>query len=436
MRNCLVVFLGTVVLATGGCGGAADLTVAVDQVEPAAGSQLGDQRVTIRGANFLSGGATPDHVLFGEVLAETVTVVSDVELEVITPPALAEGAVDITVFNRNGFTVLADGFTYHPFPAVTAVSPNQGDRSGGEMITITGSGFQESDAGEPTVFLGDEQIFEFSVDSDTQITIETPSGTVFETEDIIVSNDNGTGSLDDGFQFVGNGLIGATAATPCTGGDQSTEIVFIDLDNGEVVELSRNDDGTTTGLAILDDGRVFGIGAQCCAGRPFFALDLFTGERTAIGLTVGSSDLATDGTTIFAMDRFGTGAYGTINPADAVFTPIGGTTMNRGALAIADDGTHFFSDNQPGAGDKTLRTVDPSDGTVSDPPLAMPGVRKASAMTFHRGTLFVVEAPGSCGIDPGFTEISSVDTTTGSVELIVTLQVAVDALESADKLIR
>ncbi|MBI9088906.1 MAG: IPT/TIG domain-containing protein [Desulfobacterium sp.] len=105
----------------------------------------GGKGVTISGSNFRPGA----HVAFGGNPA-VVTDVSPIAVTVITPPH-EPGPVDITVTNPGGLTGVYTGdiiwgdFTYvgspPPGPVVTSLNPDFGSLTGGEMVSISGSGF-------------------------------------------------------------------------------------------------------------------------------------------------------------------------------------------------------------------------------------------------------------------------------------------------------
>lgn len=69
-----------------------------------------------------------------------------------------------------------------PAPTYTSVSPTSGAEAGGDVIVITGTGFQQY----ATVTIGGEAATSISVDSSTQITCTTPAGT--GTVDIVITN--------------------------------------------------------------------------------------------------------------------------------------------------------------------------------------------------------------------------------------------------------
>jgi hypothetical protein len=79
----------------------------VTGIDPAAGPVAGGTTVTVTGTGFTD--ATG--VSFGQVAAQSLTVASDTQLTVISPPAAAPGPVDVTVTTPAG-TSPAGQFTY------------------------------------------------------------------------------------------------------------------------------------------------------------------------------------------------------------------------------------------------------------------------------------------------------------------------------------
>jgi len=115
----------------------------VTGISPNSGPLGGGTKVTVTGSGFTGASA----VSFGTVAGTGLTVVSNTQLIVVSPPvtAAAQTTVDIRVVTPSGGTSTtspADQFTYVPPPAVTGISPNSGPLGGGTTVTVTGSGFQ------------------------------------------------------------------------------------------------------------------------------------------------------------------------------------------------------------------------------------------------------------------------------------------------------
>jgi hypothetical protein len=109
----------------------------VKKVTPNSGSEAGGTKVTIAGSNLT--GAT--EVKFGASAATNVTVKSATSMTAVSPPGV--GVVDVTVTTPGGTSAIttADHYTYVPPPTVTSVSPNSGPKTGGTIVTVTGTKF-------------------------------------------------------------------------------------------------------------------------------------------------------------------------------------------------------------------------------------------------------------------------------------------------------
>ena len=111
---------------------------AVSAIAPSSGSVSGGTSVTITGAGFLTGAT----VKLGGTAATNVTVVSSNSITATTA-AHAAGAVNVLVTNTDGQNgTLTNGYTYtNPAPTVSSIAPNSGTTSGGDGVSIAGTGF-------------------------------------------------------------------------------------------------------------------------------------------------------------------------------------------------------------------------------------------------------------------------------------------------------
>ena len=105
---------------------------------PSAGPLAGGTVVTITGTNF--SGVTG--VSFGALAAPTIAVNSATQLSATSPAGVA-GVVDLTVTTPGGpsTTNAFDKFTHDAVPAISSISPTAGGTGGGDVVTITGTGF-------------------------------------------------------------------------------------------------------------------------------------------------------------------------------------------------------------------------------------------------------------------------------------------------------
>ncbi|TQF07954.1 cell surface receptor IPT/TIG domain-containing protein [Kitasatospora acidiphila] len=159
--------LVTVTTPGGTSNGVAFTYVAVPvltSIVPLAGPSSGGTAVTLSGTG-LSGTTA---VSFGGTPA-AFTVVSDTSV-VATAPA-GSGTVPVTVTTPGG-TSNSLAYTYATPPVVASIAPDQGPASGGNTVTVTGSGF----SGATAVHFGTAAASSFTVVSATQITATVPAG--------------------------------------------------------------------------------------------------------------------------------------------------------------------------------------------------------------------------------------------------------------------
>ena len=164
----------------------------ITSLSPTSGSASGGAPVTISGSNFVSGAT----VTFGGTAA-TVTSITATTIAVTTP-AHAAGTVSVVVTNPDGQSAtLTNSFSYTtPGPTIKSVSPTSGSRSGGTIVTISGTNFV---SGAVVTFGGSKATVE-SLGS-TSIRVRTSSharGTV----NVVVTNPSGqSATLTNGYTY-------------------------------------------------------------------------------------------------------------------------------------------------------------------------------------------------------------------------------------------
>jgi IPT/TIG domain len=151
----------------------------VTSVFPRSGPGTGGIGVIIAGTNLANATA----VDFGTVAVPAADIISDTatQIIVVAPAPAVFGSVNVTVTTANGTspTSAADLFFYASpgavTPRVTAISPQFGPLAGGTLVTITGSGFEQT---APTgVYFGLTAATDVTVVSPTTITAVSPAGT-------------------------------------------------------------------------------------------------------------------------------------------------------------------------------------------------------------------------------------------------------------------
>ncbi|WP_178128966.1 autotransporter domain-containing protein [Pseudomonas sp. PB120] len=97
-------------------------------------------------------------------------------------------------------------------PTITAVSPNSGPTTGGTIVTITGSGF----TGATRLTFGSVNASAFTVNSDTQITASSPTGSA-GIVDVVVTTFSGTSTTGSADQFTYSNAPTVTGLSPASG---------------------------------------------------------------------------------------------------------------------------------------------------------------------------------------------------------------------------
>lgn len=196
--------LGAVALITA-CGGAGSpgpspLSTTpppvVSGISPTNGLIAGGTIVTITGANFL--GATG--VTIGGSPATNVIVNSATQITATTPVGVA-GVAAVSVTTASGAGISGVTFTYGAtagaVPSIAAISPTNGTTAGGTVVTLTGTNF----TGATGVTFNGTAGTGFVVNSDTQITVTSPSGSAGAIN-IVVLSPNGAGTATNIYTYV------------------------------------------------------------------------------------------------------------------------------------------------------------------------------------------------------------------------------------------
>jgi IPT/TIG domain len=122
--------------------------------------------VTILGNYF----ANVTEVLFGQVPATSVKVVSSNRITAVAPPHDA-GMVDVQI-GTQASTTAAGRFTYLATPEVTEIKPNHGPTRGGTLVIIHGGNFVN---GETKVYFGKRLAKDVKVLSSRLLVVKTPA---------------------------------------------------------------------------------------------------------------------------------------------------------------------------------------------------------------------------------------------------------------------
>ncbi len=152
--------------------------------------------ITVYGSGFT--GATK--VSFGPANSTDVTVVNDSTITALVPaePAATHN-VAVTGPGGTSAVVAADRYTFvvsAPVPVVTGLSASSGSTTGGNTITITGSGF----TGATEVGFGPVNTTDFTVVNDSTITVVVPAEPA-ATHNVVVTGPGGTSGVVAGDRY-------------------------------------------------------------------------------------------------------------------------------------------------------------------------------------------------------------------------------------------
>ena len=182
----------------------------VTSVSPLSGAFAGGVTLTISGTDFITIGTTT--VDLGGSACGSVSVNSNIEITCIIPGGT--GPATLTVINPDGQTgILAPAYTYQGAPTITTVTPNGGPPTGGNTITITGTGFITS--GTTSVDLGGNTCGSVTVNSDTEITCTTAALTAGTANLQITNPDGQTGTLASAYTYQNDPTV--TSILPVAG---------------------------------------------------------------------------------------------------------------------------------------------------------------------------------------------------------------------------
>lgn len=164
----------------------------VARVSPSQGVASGGTEVTIVGSGFNPGALSIefDGLPAPQIIASGPTFVT------VETPAHSPGMVDVTVFSDGASQTLVDAFEYVEDIWVDSVTPDQGSADGGDVVTIAGEGF----TGATLVRFGQRTTTNFTVISDTEIEVTTPSNSA-GTTDVVVERSEVEARFIDGFTF-------------------------------------------------------------------------------------------------------------------------------------------------------------------------------------------------------------------------------------------
>ena len=178
----------------------------VSSIEPASGLATGGTEVTIKGSGFVEEASVN---IGGE--AQEVHVLSATEITAKTPASEA-GGYEVVVADGNGTSSGGPTYTYTEPVTVTGLEPGSGERTGGNEVTIHGTGF----APGASVSFGGSAATEVNVGSSSTITAFAPSGTGTVNVRVTVGAETSPETFSDRYSYVPpEGLGGVDVAGYC-----------------------------------------------------------------------------------------------------------------------------------------------------------------------------------------------------------------------------
>lgn len=189
--------------------------IVIGSVTPALGPESGGTTITIAGSGF----ASTDTITVGGAAGTSITFVSSLQLECVTPIG-TPGAADVVVSHAlGGSQTLTGGFTYIAKPNPVSLSAASGPQTGSTNLTLTGTDFQNG----ATVTVGGVAATGVTFGGSTSLSFTTASMTpqVGPVAIVVTNPDAQTGTLNGAFSLTGPApvvLLAAPTAGIATGG--------------------------------------------------------------------------------------------------------------------------------------------------------------------------------------------------------------------------
>ncbi len=180
--------------------GAGPQPPALSSVNPPTGPAGGFTEVVITGSN-LSGVTDVD---FGTSNAKSFTVDSSTQITAVTPSGTPLALVDVTVTNTVGSDTLPTAYFYTGNPGVniSTVSPDTGNISGGDLITITGGNV----LGVTSVTFGGVAGTNLNIVAPDELRVNAPAGAGAGPVDVVATG-VGSDTIVDGYTYTSNGAF-------------------------------------------------------------------------------------------------------------------------------------------------------------------------------------------------------------------------------------
>ncbi len=331
-------------------------TPVITSITPNTRNISGGDSIVITGLYFNNA----SDVQLGSTSVTSFTVDSSTQITAVLPAGSFSGVpLDVNVITPQGTGTLTNGFTYYSTPTLSSVTPNTIATAGGNTCILTGTSFVNVTA----VKIGATNVTSYTVDSLTQITFVSPSGSV-GANTITVETSHGNVTSSSGFisYLATPTLSSITPSTDVVAGGTTCILVGTNFANVSAVKI-----GATNVTSYTVD------------------------SLTQITLTTPSGTLGA--TTVTVETSHGnvtssSGFFTYINPIPTItsVSPTSGT-MN-GGTSIVITGTNFTSASEVKIGDypTTSYTVDSSTQITATTPVGASTSAQKVYITNPNGT--------------------------------------------------
>lgn len=200
-------------------------SLALLSVAPGSGPPEGNTKLVLKGSGFQKGKPA---VKVGALPAAAVVVVSDSEIQAITPPG-SPGYVDVSVAIGSEIAVAKGAFVYTSKELQLYVPyPSSGAQAGGTFVHVYGSGFVQN----MEVLFGGNPATHFTFIDSSHVTVKTPPGKV-GAADVQVSAAGLKSILPKGYTYFNP--MSAYGGTWGADVDGAVNLTVLDAKSGEPV---------------------------------------------------------------------------------------------------------------------------------------------------------------------------------------------------------
>jgi len=356
---------------------------------PAYGPVVGGTLIKLTGSGF-SPVATENRVFIAGREALLVATVDESTLGVVIPPGDQPGDAEVVVLSGDRNVAATGVFHYSTPPAIASVAPADVlFSSGTTVVTVSGTGFLDEDAGDVTVVVDGQPATEVHVTSDTSLTFVAPLGRPLVRADIELVDRRGDAVEPRAFRYtpsVRSGLLLFAAF--------GSFAYFFDPVDNSTVSISGSSSLRFTAVVRDEHGDYWGLDRSLRFGR----IDMKTLGIEAPIQTQGTFPaMIRVGGEDFALER-GSRRFGKLDPVSGAFTPVGDATLPCcGSYGLASNDTTMYF-----VATAAINTIDPVTGVVGTPvPITAPPSFHVEDMRFFGGKLYAASRDGTlCTIDP------------------------------------